>query len=292
MSTRPRLQNGPVADAPAQIVDSHHHLWRLRDITPEGILGAPYLARDFLWPDFESDWSSLPVVKSVFVQVRSDLEEVTFVENVAERQDALAAMIAWAPLELPEAGEHLDRLRAHQLVRGVRRNTQYEADPLFCARDGYVRGARLLGDRGYLCELCVRHEQIEGAIGLARACPETTIVLEHLGKPDVSAPPAGYWLRAVEELAKLPNMFCKLSVVVHTDADPPYEAERLAPFLRHAVSAFGWERVLFGSNWPVSSTVIGYRDWVELLGAALPGGSEADLGAFYAGNARRLYGLD
>ena len=285
----PSLQSRPI---PTEIVDTHHHLWRLRDITPDGILGAPYLSRDFLWPDFEEDWSELPVRRTVFVQVRSDVDEVTFVEGVAQSEQRLGAMIAWAPLERPELDVLLPRLGQHRLVRGVRRNTQYEVDPLFCAREAYVRGARLLGETGLLCEICVRYEQIEGAVALAQACPETVIVLEHLGKPDVASAPAGYWLAAIEKLAALPNVFCKVSVVVHSDSDPPYREESLEPFVRHAVEAFGWRRVLFGSNWPVSTAVAGYARWLELLEATLPGGSAGDREAFFATNARRLYSLD
>ena len=217
---------------------------------------------------------------------------MAFVESVAGQEPVLGAMIAWAPLELPEAHEHIERLRTHPLVKGVRRNTQHEPDRLFCSREGYVRGARRLGEIGYLCEICVRHEQIEAAVRLARASPDTTIVLEHLGKPAVDGPPPAYWLRAIDELAALPNVHCKISVVVHSDADPSYRAELLAPFVRHAVEAFGWGRTLFGSNWPVSAAVVGYRDWVDLLEAVLPSSSAADRAEFYAGNARRLYGLD
>lgn len=229
----------------------------------------------------------------MFVQVRSDANEVEFVESVAEKHRKLGAMIAWAPLELSQADDHLGRLRAHHaLVRGVRRNTQHEPDPLFCSRPEFVRGARLLGEMGYICEICVRHEQIDAAVLLARACPETTIVLEHLGKPDVSGSPPLPWLHATAELAALANVHCKVSVVVHSGGDPPYHAETLAPYVRHAVEAFGWERSLFGSNWPVSTAVIGYKEWLDLLETTLPGGSAAERDAFYAGNARRLYELD
>jgi predicted TIM-barrel fold metal-dependent hydrolase len=94
----PSLQSRPI---PTEIVDAHHHLWHLRDLTPEGILSAHYLRRDFLWNDFEGAWSGLPVERSAFVQVRSDSDEVTFVESVAEAHPQLGAMIAWAPIELP-----------------------------------------------------------------------------------------------------------------------------------------------------------------------------------------------
>jgi L-fuconolactonase len=274
-----------------QIIDSHHHLWRRRDIVPEGILGAPYLARDFLWGDLVEAWAGLPVTRTAFVQVRSDVEEVAFVESVAASEPTLGAMIAWAPLERPELPLVLEGLRARPLVRGIRRSTQNEPDPEFCARPGYVRGVRELGEAGLLCEICVRHEQLAAAVTLARACPETMIVLEHLGKPDVSAAPPAYWLRGVEELASLPNVFCKISPVVHRPEDRPYQPETLAPFVLHAVTAFGWDRVLFGSNWPVSQAVVGYRAWVELLLDVLGDPGASRLQALFALNAGHLYRL-
>jgi L-fuconolactonase len=272
-------------------VDSHHHLWRLRDIPREGILGASYLARDFTWEDFEFAWGGLPVSRSVFVQVRSDVEEVAFVEGVAERHHALGAMIAWAPVEREDLTTVLERLRRHPLVRGVRRNTQHEEDPDFCARPDFVAGVRRVGALGYLCEICVRHRQLPAAVALARACPDTTIVLEHLGKPDVAGPPPSYWLRGIEALGALPNVFCKVSVVVHEPTDRPYDAETLGPFVRHALEAFGWDRVLFGSNWPVSTAVVSYSGWAELLLSVLDA-RPADIAKLFAGNAKRLYRLN
>jgi L-fuconolactonase len=273
------------------VVDSHHHLWRRADIVPVGILAAPYLTRDFPWEDLEEAAAGLDLAATAFVQVRDDLEEVRYVEEVAAAGARLGAMIAWAPLERPELAAALTRLQAHPLVRGVRRSTQHEVDPAFVARPDYVAGVRLLGETGLLCEVCVRHRQLAAVPRLARACPETTVVLEHLGKPDVTGEPPPEWLRDMEELGSLSNVLCKVSPVVHSDADPPFTAEGQAPFIRHVVRCFGWERVLFGSNWPVSTAVVSYGGWVDIVRAALPDATPEQLEALFSGNARRLYGL-
>jgi L-fuconolactonase len=278
---------------PPELIDSHHHLWRRADAPFAGILGAPYLNRDFSFPDLEAAAEGLFLAGTVFVQVRDDLEEVDYVESVARDHPTLGAMIAFAPLESPDVGGWLDRLGERPLVRGVRRNTQMEPDPAFVLQPGFVDGGRRLGERGLLCELCVRHEQIASVPAFARECPETRIVLEHLGKPDVTGPPPPAWLRAVEELAGLPNAVCKVSVVVHSADDPTLRADVMAPFVRHAVDCFGWDRVLFGSNWPVSTAVAGYRAWAEMVTEILSGAgaTPAQLAGLFAGNARRLYGL-
>jgi L-fuconolactonase len=273
-----------------ELVDSHHHLWRRAELPRTGILASPYLARDFPWEDLEREWDGLAVSSTVFVQVRDSDDDIAYVEDLARRHPRLGAMIAWAPLERDEAGPLLRRLRRHPIVRGVRRSTQHEPDPEFIIRPAYVAGVRLLAETGLLCELCVRHEQLAAVPRLARECPETTIVLQHLGKPDVSGPPPAGWLRGIEQLGTLPNVHCKVSVVVHRDDDRSFEAEVLAPFVRHLVDCFGWDRLLFGSNWPVSSAVVGYRAWAEMVAGILSSATERQLQALFGENARSLYG--
>jgi L-fuconolactonase len=139
----------------------------------------------------------------------------------------------------------------------------------------------------------VRNEQIESVPALIRACPETEFVLQHMGKPDLSRPPSDGWLGAIEELGALPNVTCKLSPVVHSDSDPHHRSVALAPFVSRLVDCFGWERLMFGSNWPVATAVVGYREWVEMLQAILAGcdGDPGRLEAVFTENARRVYKL-
>ena len=273
------------------LIDAHHHLWRAADLLPHGILASPYLRRDFLWPDLERSWEGLDVRSTVAVQARDDEGEVGFVEEIAARHPGLAAMVAWAPLEREDVRSRLEALSERSIVRGVRRNTQGEPDPAFIRRPAFGAGARALGELGLVCELCVRDDQVASVPPMARECPETLVVVDHIGKPDVSGSPPPGWLRAMEELGRLSNVFVKLSPVVHTDADRPLEAETQAPFLRHVVECLGWDRVLFGSNWPVSLAVTGYRAWAEIVTAVLSPSDESLLQALFADNAARLFGI-
>ncbi|HEX6548370.1 MAG TPA: amidohydrolase family protein [Candidatus Dormibacteraeota bacterium] len=277
------------------MIDSHFHIWRRSEALQKGILAAGYLQRDFSFEDLAAA-AGPELDAAVEVQVNDFVDgtvEARFVAAVRESERRLAAHIAWARLESPEVAAELDALAEIALVRGVRRTCQVEADPDVCASRDYIRGARLLGERAWLCEICVRLAQIRSVPRLARAAPETAIVLQHIGKPDLTQPPTAEWLRAVEELGALPNVTCKLSVVVHAADDPPYEAERVAPFVRHLVECFGWRRLLFGSNWPVALAVTGYREWVEMLRSLLVecGAGPAELEGVFSSNARRLYRL-
>jgi len=278
------------------MIDTHFHCWRRADVNQAGILAAPYLQHDFSFADLEAAWEGLPVEGAVEVQVNDFTDgtvEARYVEAVAQRHPKLRAHVAWARLESPGVAAELDALQRIRLVRGVRRTCQIESAPDFCAHPDYVRGVRLLGERGLLCEICVRLEQVRSVPRLAREAPETQVVLQHMGKPDVTKAPPAYWMRAVEELGKLENVTCKLSVAVHSESDPPYDPDRLAPFVEHLVDCFGWDRLQFGSNWPVSTSVIGYRDWVETLREILGahGGDHSRLERVFGENARLLYRL-
>jgi len=271
------------------VIDTHIHLWRRADAKQSGILARPYLQRDFLWEDYRGAWGGEQVEQAVQVQVNDFVDplwEAAFAAGVAESQPGLGAYVSWAGLEQPYLDDELDDLEPLHLVRGVRRTCQYEKDPEFCASEAYVQGARRLGERGLLCEICVRRTQIVALPRLVRACPDTVFVLQHLGKPDLGAPPAPEWLRAIEELGSLPNVHCKLSPVVHTDRDPRFTAELLAPFVNKVVECFGRERVLYGSNWPVAEAVVGFAEWAGIV-RELVGADDA----VFAGNARRLYRL-
>jgi L-fuconolactonase len=276
------------------VIDTHIHLWRRAEAKQSGILARPYLQRDFLWADYARAWGGERVERAVQVQVNDftdPLWEAAFAAGMAESEPALGAYVTWAAVEQPYLDDELDDVEPLQLVRGVRRTCQFEKDPEFCASDAYIRGARRLGERELLCEICVRLEQIAALPRLVRACPETVFVLQHIGKPDLRRPPEPVWLQALEELGALPNVHGKLSVVVHSDTDPRYEAEALAPFLRHVVECLGWRRVMYGSNWPVADAVVGFPEWAGMLRgilAELPG---ANLDAVFAENARRLYRL-
>lgn len=270
------------------MIDTHFHLWRRDEAQQTGVMAAAYLQRDIGWNDFLAAWDGLPVEQAVNVQVNDFVDGTAEAGFVAGEADPgrLGAIVAWAQLESPEVDAELERLRRLPAVRGVRRTCQIEADPEFCARPEYVRGARRLGELALVCDVCVRLDQVRALPRLARACPETTIVLEHLGKPDLRQPPTTYWLRAVEELGVLANVMAKLSVVVHRADDPPLTAEAAAPFVRHLLDCLGPDRLMFGSNWPVSTAVIDYRGWAQLV-RDLAG----DDGRIWSGTARRVYRL-
>jgi L-fuconolactonase len=271
------------------IVDSHVHLWRAARLRPGAVLAHPKLAGDVSFADLAAASAATPVEAVVAVAVGPDQADLV---AAAEAGAPVAAVTAEARLGAPGLRPRLERLARTRLVRAVRRVTEHEPDQRLCAGEPFVRAVAAAAEAGLACELCVRPGQLDAVVRLADACPRATLVLDHLGKPDLGDRPQAAWLRDIGRLAGRPNVACKVSVVVRSAADPPLRAAAVAPFVTHALERFGFERVLFGSNWPVASVVTAYGDWVELLDAVLAGSSAAELASFWAGTARRVYGLE
>lgn len=273
------------------LIDSHFHLWRLDPSKARGILTDQRFKPEIDWSDYAGARDGIALDGAVAVQVwnQGDGEaEVEFFERAAAAHPELKAIVAFAPLEDPGVSEHLDRLSRHRLVTGIRRNTQDEADPMFCASSAFIEGAARLADYGLACDICARHWQLEGVIELARAVPQTTIVLNHLGKPEIGSD-LSPWRQRMSALAHLSNVHVKMSVVVHGTETDRWPAEEVAPVVEHVLEAFGPARVLWGSNWPVAPLVTPYGDWFALAQDLTKHLSDSERAAVFHDNAARLY---
>jgi L-fuconolactonase len=251
--------------------------------------GDAVLNRRFEPPEFREASSGLDVEGIVYVQVDATPAYGLLEARWAARQDGVAGVVAFAPLEDGAvAGTYLDALKDIDKVRGVRRLIQSESED-FALR--LVEGVRLLPAYGWVFDLCLRHPQLPATIELVRACPETHFVLDHLAKPDIKAGRLDPWRAQMAELAALPNVACKISGAV-TEADlANWTPADLQPFVAHAIDTFGEDRVLFGSDWPVVNLAANYRRWVDTLRELTSGLSDAARRKLWGDNARRVYGL-
>lgn len=278
------------------IIDSHVHLYDPGALSFPWMEEAPALLKPHLLPDFDRARGPVDVEKLVFVEVDVEpsqrIAEACWVETQAEADPRIAAIVASAPLEEGEAArEILDRLAETRRVRGIRRLIQGEPDPEFCLRPGFVEGVRLLSDYGFSFDICVRHHQLASAIGLVRLCPDVPFILDHIAKPAIGDGLFDPWRAELAELAALPNVACKISGVA-TEADHgAWTRDQLRPYIDHALACFGFERAMFGSDWPVLNLASRYTEWVAILDEAIAGTSEAEQRALYRDTAARVYRL-
>jgi L-fuconolactonase len=278
------------------IVDSHVHLWNVERIRYPWLAQVPLLNRTYSLPDLQEAVAKTPVTGMVFVQgdaTPEDCElEVAWVQQLARQDERLQGCIAWAPLEYgAEVRPYLERLAAHPLVRGVRRILQSESDSEFCMRPKFIEGVRSLKDFGWSFDLCINYRQMHSAIRFAEQVTGVPIVLDHIGKPDIKSRRFEPWATQVRLLGSFPHVHCKISGLV-TEADHRHWTPgELRPFIDSAMEAFGFDRVMFGGDWPVATQAIRYPHWIALLQNVLRGVDESDRRKFWSLNATRIYRL-
>lgn len=277
-------------------VDTHVHLWDPMRLRYAWLDGNDTLDRRYELPEFAAATAGLPLDAMVFLQCDADpsqyLDEARWVAGLARQEPRLKGIVAFAPVERGAAvREELDALAGIGLVRGIRRLIQSEPDPEFCLQPGFIEGVRQLAGYGLSFDICITHRQLANTIAFARKVPDVPLILDHIGKPGIRDGLMSPWAEEMRELARLPNVSCKISGVA-TEADhQAWSEDELKRYVAVAIEAFGFDRVMFGGDWPVSVLALTYRRWVEIVDAALEGTTEDEQRRFWRDNATRFYRL-
>lgn len=280
----------------ANLIDAHHHLWDL-DVRDQPWLTGPDLAplrRSFLAADFADTAGPAGVVSSVVVQTVTDPDETPELLATAEDSPLILGVVGWTDLTAPDAADRLARLRAgrggDRLV-GIRHQVQGEPDPDWLTRPDVLRGLAAVAAAGLVYDLVVTAGQLPAATRAAAAVPDLRFVLDHLGKPPIASGQLEPWACAVRDLAALPNTVCKLSGMV-TEADwHHWTPAGLRPYADTVLDAFGPDRVMFGSDWPVCTLAASYDEVVATAGELTAALTEAERRSLFAGTAADVYGL-
>jgi L-fuconolactonase len=286
-----------VPDAIASpIVDAHHHVWDLAVRDQDWITG-PAMARihrTFSVDDLRLDAGSAGVGATVVVQTLVTPDETPELLALAAADPLVGAVVGWADLTAPSVADDLARLReapGGQWLRGVRHQVQGEPDAAWLTRPEVLRGLRAVAGAGLVYELLTRPHQLPAAVRAVRAVPDGRFVLDHCSKPPIASGVLEPWATAVRELAAEPNVTCKLSGLV-TEADHARWAPAdLAPYAEVVLGAFGAERVMFGSDWPVCLLAASYAEVVDAARRLIDGCSAAERQHVLAGTATIVYGL-
>ncbi|MFI8455425.1 amidohydrolase family protein [Kitasatospora sp. NPDC085464] len=277
-------------------VDAHHHLWELGR-RPHSWLDEPELAavrRDFGPADLAPRAREAGIDRTVLVQVLPDAAETEEFLALAAAEPLIAGVVGWADLTAPGIADTLAELRRRpggdRLV-GIRHLVQGERDPAWLARPDVRRGLRAVGDAGLCYDLLVRPRQLPAAIDAVRALPGQPFVLDHLAKPPIARGEPEPWAGRVRELAREPNVFCKLSGMVTEAAPDGWTVAGLRPYAETVLDAFGPERVMFGSDWPVCLVAASYGQVVSAAEELTDGLEPHERAQVFGGTATRIYGL-
>ena len=278
---------------PEYIVDSHVHFWDPARLDYPWLTGVPALSRAFLPQDYAAATGAVKTGKMIVVEAcctpAQNRAEAAWMAQLAAREPRLKGIVAHASLEQgrPVRAE-LAALAQIPTVKGVRRNLQGEAAD-FCLQPDFVAGVRALAEFDFSFDLCLVHHQLPAVTELVRRCPEVNFVLDHGGKPAIRQRLFEPWAGQLKTLAALPNVCCKLSGLL-TEADlAHWQPADLRPYVRHTAECFGFDRVLFGGDWPVLTLAGDFSRWLTVLDILLEEAGEADWRKMLQTNAERIY---
>lgn len=273
-------------------IDAHHHVWD-PSARPHTWLDPDEMApvrRAFTLDQLAGPAAAAGVTRTVLVQVLPDLAETREFLALAAASDLVAGVVGWVDLTAPDVADTLAALPAGLV--GVRHGVQDEPDPAWLVRPDVRRGLAAVASAGLAYDLLTLPHQLPAAIETAAALPELTFVLDHLSKPPIASGELEPWRGLVRQLAALPNVHCKLSGMV-TEADwGSWRVADLRPYAEVVLEAFGPERVMFGSDWPVCLLAAEYEQVAGAADELCSGLSDDERAMVFAGTARRAYRLE
>ena len=245
-------------DVAPTMLDSHVHLWDLAVRDQAWIPGGSPIRHNFNVHDLHKALAGTPVDSVILVQVINDADETTDFIEYAKNVDVIRGVVGWADLTSQDFGDTLSGLTSTGYLLGIRHQALAEPDPADWLRSPEVRRSlAVLDAAGLPFDLMIRPAHFPAAREAARDHPSLQFVLDHLGKPPIASGELEPWASGIRALAAEPNIACKLSGI-QTIASPDWTYEDLAPYLNVASEAFGASRLIFGSDWPVSSQAASY----------------------------------
>jgi predicted TIM-barrel fold metal-dependent hydrolase len=279
------------------LLDTHQHLVYPDRFRYSWTKALPALnGQAFTLEDYWNNGGTKTVSRSLFMETGVDdvywQDESRYILSLAaDPGNRIAGVIAGCRPEHEDAefDAWLDELDM-TWVAGFRRILHTEADEL-SATSRFTRNVRELGKKDRPFDLCFLERQLPCAISLAKRCDETQLVLDHCGVPDFVSGDFVTWQKHIRQLAALPHVSCKLSgLVAYCPADQDIETA-IRPYLEHCADAFGTERLVWGSDWPVCDVTSGLGEWVSMFRNFLAGTSGDTQDAVCRGNAARIYNV-
>ena len=276
----------------AKRIDAHFHLWRYF-AEEYGWIGdnMPQLRRDFTPADLEAELSAAGVDGAVAVQARQTLQETEWLLSLARKHDFMLGVVGWAPIASPDFASTLEKLREHSRLKGLRHVVQDEPDDAFILGDDFNAGIDLLKDTGLVYDILIFARHLPNAIKVVDRHPNQSFVLDHIGKPPIAEGSIEPWATNIRELARRGNVSCKISGMV-TEADwNQWSIEALRPYAETVLEAFGADRVMMGSDWPVCLLATSYVRWMQTIEAFISNLTRGEQASVLGGTAMRVYDL-
>jgi L-fuconolactonase len=276
----------------AMRLDAHQHFWKYTPedygwITDEMSI----LKRDYLPQDLEPLLAQAGFDGSIAVQARHSADETHWLLDLADQHAFIKGVVGWVDLCSPALREQLEPLASRKYLLGIRHIVQAEPDDEFMLRPDFRRGIAQIADFGLTYDLLLYPRHLPVAVKLVAEFPGQTFVLDHIAKPGIAAREIAPWDRNIAELAKFPNVFCKLSGMVTEARWKHWTAADFLPYLDSVFEAFGPSRLIIGSDWPVCTVAGDYASIIDIVTDYITRLTASEQGAILGENCARVYGV-
>ncbi len=273
-------------------IDAHHHLWQYNDRDYVWMTGEMQsLRRDFLTPDLLLAFEESGVDGSVAVQARQSLAETEWLLQIAGSDPVTRGVVGWVPVVDSDIDEHLDRFSHSPALKGVRHVLHDEPDDFYMLRDDFNRGIDRVTAHRLTYDILIFERHLPQAIRFVDRHPNQVFILDHIAKPHIFEQSLSPWRENIRELAKRHNVYCKLSGMV-TEADwRCWKQDYLIPYFETVLTAFGPNRLMFGSDWPVLTLASSYKRWIDTVRSLIAGLSHDEQESISSGSAIAAYHL-
>jgi L-fuconolactonase len=275
-------------------IDSHHHFWNYSAEEYAWIGdGMDALKTDYAPADLKPQLDEAGIDGVVSVQARTDEKENRFLLDYAKANDWILGVVGWIDLNRPDIGDALAHYAGKKKLVAMRHVLQGEADDRYCLRADFNRGIAALHDHGLAYDILIKQHQLPAIPEFVDRHPGLTFVVDHIAKPVIaSATPDKIWLDGMTAVAERDHVFCKVSGMVTEvaeglDATP----DLMRPYFDHVLQAFGTDRLMFGSDWPVCRLGIEYVDWAKTVRSWISELSADEQAAILGNNTKRAYQL-
>ena len=279
-------------------VDAHHHVWDILAVSDQPWMVPDTVApirRSFGIDEFAAEVRGNGVDSSVVVQTIAGITETEELLELAAASTLVAGVVGWVDVGAADVGDQLDRLLARpsgSWLVGIRSLAEYQPDPAWLARSAVLAGLREVARRGLCIDLLVLPHQLNAAVTATREVTEGRFVLDHLAKPQIAAGVFQPWARELSELAQRENVSAKFSGLVTEANWSTWTPSEIRPYVDHALSVFGPDRLIFGSDWPVCTLAASYRRIVDLAEDLIGHLSSDEQVSVFSSNASKIYELD
>ena len=249
-----------------EFIDAHHHLWKYsKEQYPWMLEGMESIRRDFLIPELLAVAQEAGVTGTVAVQARQLQEENPWLLELAGKTDLIRGVVGWVPLVEPGVVSDLEMFSAHPKFKGVRHVLHDEADDFYMLRDDFNRGITLLKDFNLCYDILIFERHLPQTIQFVDRHPNQIFVVDHIAKPKIKDHELSPWDRNIAELARRENVYCKISGMVTEANWKHWSEEDLSPYFDKVLTAFGPQRLMIGSDWPVALVACEYARWISMV---------------------------